>query len=107
MVLGLLLSDDVPDAGVQEHVLVQRRGHETAASRQLEGHTVDIHSSLRFHLVQQAIQGDQRPHLAHATTAVQQERTGSLSVGHAPCDSSEELHQALDIWLLLAAPERV
>ena len=39
--------------------------------------------------------------------AVQQERTGSLPMGHAPSDSSEELHQALDIWLLLAAPECV
>lgn len=39
--------------------------------------------------------------------AVQQERTGSPPVGRAPSDSHEQLHQALDIRLLLAAPERV
>lgn len=47
----------------------QRWGHEAAASRQLEGHPVDIQDPLCFQLVQEAIQGDQRPHLAHATTA--------------------------------------
>lgn len=50
-VSGLILSNDVLDAGVQEHVLVQSWGHEAAASGQLEGHTIDVHSSLSFHLV--------------------------------------------------------
>lgn len=47
----------------------QRGGHEAAASHQLEGHPIDIHSPLCFQLVQQAIQGDQCPHLVLTTTA--------------------------------------
>lgn len=59
----------------------QRGGHEAAASHQLEGHPIDIHSPLSFQLVQQAIQGDQCPHLVLTTTA--KGRGGLLVPGQA------------------------